>query len=61
MTDSATKSGDRPLPTEIKVTPRMLSAASEVLRGHYLGWAEGGYDVRDEVMAEVYRAMYAAQ
>jgi len=33
-----------------------MAAASKVLADHYLG--EGVYDVRDEIMAQVYRAMY---
>jgi hypothetical protein len=39
------------------VTPEMLGAASEVLEGHYLG--DGRYDLRREVVAEIYRAMAA--
>jgi hypothetical protein len=39
-----------------EITPEMLEAASAVLAEHYFG--DGIYDVRDEIMAEMYRAMY---
>jgi hypothetical protein len=44
---------------EIEVTEAMTDAASEVLAEHYMG--DGMYDVRDEIMAKVYRAMHAAR
>jgi hypothetical protein len=49
---------DRPALDEIEepeVTSKMLSAASEVLLEYYFG--NGRYDLSDEVIMKVYRAM----
>jgi hypothetical protein len=58
MSDSDTKAADRPLPTEIEITPAMIRAGATVVAEHYMG--ELGYDLRDPVLAEIFRAMYAA-
>jgi hypothetical protein len=45
---------ERPAP-ETEVTEEMLDAANAVLTNRYLG--DGIYDLRREVLAEVFRAM----
>lgn len=41
------------------VSEEMIRAAVEVLDSHYLG--DGTYDLRDEVLADLYRAMERAR
>ena len=48
-----------PEPNPIVVTPEMCAAAHMVLSEHYLG--DGGYDLSDDVIAEVYLAMAEAR
>ena len=56
--------GDRPAHSdevalkEMEVTPLMRLAGAEVLERFYLG--DGKYDLRGEVLAEVFQAMFLA-
>lgn len=45
-----------PSQNEIKVTPKMLAAGAAILNDSYL--SNGRYDLRDEVIASVFKAMY---